>query len=106
MRPLFLLAAALSLGFGATVCAQNTQQAMAPSIDRSTGPTVPDSGDTRAQDAQAQVSSSINNGTAPSDANDLGYGNWRTSNGFNSDPDNPSGAPGPGTITDSSSINR
>jgi len=105
MRPLFLIAAALSLGLGATACAQNAQQAAAP-FDRSTGPTVPGSADTRAQDAQTQVPSSVNNGTARSVANDLGYGNWRTSNGFNADPDNPSGAPGAGVITDSSRSNR
>ncbi len=105
MRPFFLIAAVLSLGVGAA-CAQGTQQAVAPSLDRSTGPIVPDSGDTRAQDARTQVSPSTNNGTARSVANDLGYGNWRTSNGLNSDPDNPSGAPGPGTITNSSSVNR
>ena len=106
MRPLLLIAAALSLGFGAAACAQNSQQAMASSIDRSTGPTVPDSGDTRAQDARNPVSPSTNNGTAQSVANDLGYGNWRTSNGFNSDPENPSGAPGSATITDSNRVNR
>jgi len=92
----------MSLGFGAAACAQSTQQAAAPPSDRSTGPTVPSSSDTRAQGAQTQVSPSTNNGLTGSVANDLGYGNWRTSNGLNSDPDNPSGAPGPGVLTNSS----
>lgn len=96
MRPLFPIAAALVLG-ATGACAQNTQQAVAP-LDQSTGPTVPGSGDTRTHDQNTAVSPSTNNGTARSEANDLGYGNWRTSNGFNSDPDNPSGAPGPSTI--------
>ena len=105
MRPLFLMAAAMALGFGAI--AQTPQRAMAAPDDRSTGPTVPDSADTRAQDQTTQVSPSVSNGMSRSEANDLGYGNWRASNGFNADPENPSGgAPGPGTITDSSRINR
>ena len=106
MRLLFLMAAALSVGFRTTVCAQRTQQAVAPSLDLSTGPTVPDSGDTCVRDAQTYGSPSTNNGTARFEANDLGYGNWRTSNGLNSDPDNPGGTLGPGTITNSSGINR
>ena len=103
MKPLPLLAAAMTFGLVAAACAQNAQQAVVAPIDRTTGPTVPGSGDTRMQDQSTTVSPAINNGTARSEANDLGYGNWRTSNGLNSDPDNPSGAPGPSTITSSQS---
>jgi hypothetical protein len=99
MKALFLIAAAMTLGAATAACAESTQQALAAPIDRSTGPTVPSSGDTRMQDQNTAVSPSTNNGTGRSQANDLGYGNWRTSNGFNSDPNNPSGAPGPSTIT-------
>ena len=101
MRPLFLIAAAMTLSVGTVACAQTRQAVMAP-IDQSTGPTVPGAGDTRMQDQNTAVSPSTNNGTARSQANDLGYGNWRTSNGFNSDSSNPSGAPGPSTITSGS----
>lgn len=100
MRPLFLIAAAVTLS-ATMACAQNSRQAVVAPLDGSTGPTVPGSGDTRMQDQNTAASPSTNNGTARSEANDLGYGNWRTSNGLNSDPDNPSGAPGPSTITGS-----
>jgi hypothetical protein len=101
MRPLLLIAAAMSLGLTTAACAQSQQAVLAP-LDQSTGPTVPGSGDTRMQDQNTAVSPSTNNGTSQSLANDLGYGNWRTSNGLNSDPNNPSGAPGPSTITSGS----
>jgi hypothetical protein len=99
MKALFLIAAATTLTFGTAACAQNNGQAVVAPFDRSTGPVVPGSGDTRMQDQNTAVSPSTNNGTSQSRANDLGYGSWRTSNGFNSDPNNPSGAPGPSTIT-------
>lgn len=102
MRPLFPIAVAVTLGVSAAACAQSNQQAVVAPIDQTTGPTVPGSGDTRAQDQSTAVSPSTDYGTARSQANDLGYGNWRTSNGFNSDPNNPSGAPGPSTITSGS----
>ena len=105
MRPLFLIAAALTLGATAA-CAQNSQQAVVGPVDRSTGPTVPSATDTRVQDANTAISPSTNAGTSRSVANDLGYGNWRTSDGLNSDPENPNGAPGPSTITDSNRISR
>jgi hypothetical protein len=100
MKPLFLIAAAMTLSIATTACAQNQQAVLAP--DRATGPTMttgPSSGDTRVQDQNTAVSPSTNNGMSKSTANDLGYGNWRTSDGLNSDPNNPSGAPGPSTIT-------
>ena len=100
MRLLFLIAAAMTL-VGTMACAQTRQAVVAP-IDQSTGPTVPGAADTRMQDQNTVVSPSTNNGTARSQANDLGYGNWRASSGFNSDSSNPSGAPGPGTITSGS----
>jgi hypothetical protein len=96
--PLSLIAAATVFGLSAAACAQSQQAVVAP-VDSSTGPTVPGASDTRVQDQNTAVSPATNNGTARSRANDLGYGNWRTSNGFNSDPNNPSGAPGPSTIT-------
>lgn len=99
MKPLFPMVAALSVGIAVTACAQYREQAVVAPFDRSTSPTVPDSADTRAQDQKTRASPSTNNGLSRSVANDLGYGNWRTSNGFNSDPANPSGAPGPATIT-------
>ncbi|HZY51854.1 MAG TPA: hypothetical protein VFE73_01380 [Reyranella sp.] len=105
MKSLCLIAAAMTFGLAAAACAQ-TQQAVVAPLDRSTGPTVPGSGDTRMQDQNTAVSPSTNNGTAQSIANDLGYGNWRTSDGFNSDPENPSGAPGSATITDSNRVKR
>ena len=101
MKPLFLIAAAMTLSVATTAYAQSQQAVLAP-LDSSTGPTIttgPGSGDTRVQDQNTAVSPSTNNGTSRSEANDLGYGNWRTSNGLNSDPNNPSGAPGPSTIT-------
>jgi hypothetical protein len=102
MKPLFLIAAAMSLSVATTACAQTTQQAVVAPVDRSTGPTVSTgTSDTRLLDQNTAVSPSTNNGTARSSANDLGYGNWRTSDGLNSDPNNPSGAPGPSTITSS-----
>lgn len=100
MKPLFLIAAAMTLGIATTACAQSTQQAVVAPVDRSTGPTMSTgTTDTRQLDQSTAVSPSTNNGTARSHANDLGYGNWRTSDGLNSDPNNPSGAPGPSTIT-------
>ena len=98
MKSLCLIAAAMTFGLAAPAWAQTRQAVVAP-LDRSTGPTVPGSGDTRMQDQSTAVSPSTDNGTDRSTANDLGYGNWRTSSGLNSDPDNPSGAPGPSTIT-------
>jgi hypothetical protein len=98
MKSLFLMAAALTLSIGTAACAQSTEQAVLS--DHSTGPTVSaGTSDTRQLDHSTAVSPSTNNGTAKSTANDLGYGNWRTSDGLNSDPNNPSGAPGPSTIT-------
>ena len=102
MRLLFPIAVATTLGIATAACAQTDQQAVVAPFDQSTGPTVPGSGDTRVQDQNTVVSPSTNNATARSTANDLGYGNWRTSNGFNSDPNNPSGAPGPATTTSGS----
>jgi hypothetical protein len=99
MRLLFPVAIAMAFGVGMAACAQTSQQAVVAPVDSATRATVPGSGDTRMQDQNTAVSPSTNNGTARSRANDLGYGNWRTSNGYNSDPDNPSGAPGPSTIT-------
>jgi len=105
MKPIFLIAAAMTLSVATAACAQNQkEQAVMAPFDRTGGPTVatgPSSGDTRSQDQNTAVSPSTNNGTARSTANDLGYGSWRTSNGLNSDPNNPSGAPGPSTITSS-----
>jgi hypothetical protein len=106
MKPLFLTAAAMTFGLAAAACAQNAQQAVVAPVDRTTGPTVPGSGDTRMKDQGTAVPPATNNGTARSEANDLGYGNWRTSNGLNSDPDNPSGAPGSSTITSSQTKGR
>jgi hypothetical protein len=99
MKALFLIAAATVLTLGTAACAQNREQAVVAPFDRNAGPVMPGSGDTRMRDQNTAVSPATNNGTSRSQANDLGYGNWRTSNGFNSDPNNPSGAPGPSTIT-------
>jgi opacity protein-like surface antigen len=97
MKALLVLAAVATLTVGTAACAQTSGQAVL--TDQGTPPTLPGSGDTRMQDQGTAVSPSTNNGTSQSEANDLGYGNWRTSNGFNSDQSNPSGAPGPSTIT-------
>jgi hypothetical protein len=97
MKALLVLAAFATLAVGTAACAQTSGQAVL--TDQRTPSTLPGSGDTRMQDQGTAVSPSTNNGTSQSEANDLGYGNWRTSNGFNSDSSNPSGAPGPSTIT-------
>jgi hypothetical protein len=99
MKAFLVIAAVATLTVGTAACAQTSGQAVLAPIDQSTSPTLPGSADTRLQDQGTAVSPSTNNATSQSTANDLGYGNWRTSNGFNSDPSNPSGAPGPSTIT-------
>ncbi len=93
MRPLFLIAAALTLGASAA-CAQNSPQAVVAPLDRSTGPTVPD---TRVQDQNRTISPSTNDGKANS--NGVGSGDWRASSGLNSDPGNPDGVPSSSTST-------
>src|SRR5436190_809296 len=60
---------------------------------RSTGPTVQD---TRQLDQNTALPPSTS--AAPGGGNSIGYGNWRTSDGFNIDPNNPSGAPGSSSI--------
>ena len=96
MKTLLVVAAIAATGAGASA---QSGMATAP-MDRSTGPTVPDTGpvDTRKIDQ--------NIATVPSDATGplmtaphLDPQNWRTSSGLNADPDNPSGAPGPSTGT-------
>jgi hypothetical protein len=58
----------MSLGVATVARAQSTQQAVVAPFERSTGLTVPGSGDTRIQDRNTAVSPSTNNGTARSDA--------------------------------------
>ena len=93
MKPALLIVAAAAFCGGLPACAQTSGNiAVAPSVG-STGPTV----DTRQVDQNTmQLPSSS---AAPTNANPTNtYGNWRTSDGFNADPNNPSGAPGNSSV--------
>ena len=93
MKSLFAIAAAAAVLGNLPVCAQTTDLAVAPSA-RSTGPTIPD---TRQLD---QNTAALPSTTAapPTKDTSAGYGNWRSSDGLNADPNNPNGAPGPSSI--------
>jgi hypothetical protein len=94
MKPIILLAAAATL---ISTAAMAQSSITTGSTDGSTGPTVPpSSSDTRQVDqslATAPASSASPITTSPAGQAD----NWRSSSGLNADPNNPNGAPGPGT---------
>lgn len=97
MNRIVLIATMAALAGGSTAALAQTGMAPAPA-DGSTGPTVPlpPSSDTRRIDqsiANAPSSSAGPANTSPAGQAD----NWRSSSGLNADPNNPSGAPGPGT---------
>jgi hypothetical protein len=87
------LATALILTAAAAQAQTSGNIAVAPSTG-STGPTVPDTRQIDQNTIQPPSSSA-----APTNANPTNsYGNWRTSDGLNADPNNPSGAPGNSSI--------
>ena len=91
MKPTSIIVVAAALCGGLPACAQTI--AVAPSA-ATTGPTVPD---TRQVDQGTILPPGAN--AAPTNANPTNsYGNWRTSSGFNADPNNPNGAPGGSSI--------
>jgi hypothetical protein len=83
MKPIALIAVAATL-VGSAAYAQNREISVAPSVDRSTGPTIPDA---RSVDQIPPLPSS-GGMTSPKPTD---------SNAFNADPKNPSGLPGPST---------
>jgi hypothetical protein len=91
---LAVIVAAAALCGGLPAWAQTPGNiAVAPSTG-STGPTVPD---TRQVDQTAIQPPSSS--AAPTSANPTNRsGNWRTSDGLNADPNNPSGAPGNSSV--------
>jgi hypothetical protein len=88
MKRIFAIAATVAAVGGSLPAIAQTQQniAVAPA-DRSTGPTIMDP---RSADQNTTLPPSHT-----TKSNDVTSGNWRTSDGFNNDPNNPSGAPGP-----------
>jgi hypothetical protein len=106
MKHLFLIAAT---ALGTAACSQSSHQAALAAPDSSPGysaastayapSATADSADTRKMDQTVTPSPYGGNGTAAvRGASNLGSTNWRTSDGFNTDPNNPSGAPGPSTV--------
>src|SRR5512133_1480264 len=93
MKSIFVIAGAAALLGSLPVCAQTSDLAVAPPA-RSTGPTVPD---TRQVDQNTAVPPSMTAAPSPTDST-AGHGNWRSSDGLNADPNNPSGAPGPSSV--------
>ena len=91
MKPISAIAAAAVLCSSALAYGQTAESIAVVPANRSTGPTVPD---TRQVDQQTMTPPGAS-AAAPTTANDQSYGNWRTSNGLNADPNNPNGAPGP-----------
>jgi len=92
MKPTLIIVAAAALCGGLPACAQSSIAVAPPST--STGPTVPDTRQVDQSTIQPPGSSA-----APTNGNTTNnYGNWRTSDGFNADPNNPSGAPGNSSV--------
>jgi hypothetical protein len=93
MKPILAIGVAAVVCGSLPACAQSYDTVAAAPASTSTGPTVPD---TRQVD-QAALPPATN--AAPTHANPTnGYANWRTSDGFNADPDNPNGAPGGSSV--------
>jgi hypothetical protein len=94
MKPALIIVAAAGLCGGLPASAHTSGGvAVAPSVG-STGPTVPDTRQVDQSTIQPPSSSA-----APINANPTNtYGNWRTSDGLNADPNNPSGAPGNSSV--------
>jgi hypothetical protein len=78
---------------GSTAYAETSDLAVAPP-GRSTGPTIPDARQVDQNTAGAPAPAAA---PSPQDSSQ-GYGSWRTSDGLNADPNNPSGGPGPSSI--------
>lgn len=94
MKPTLIIVAAAALCGGLPACAQTSDNVAVAPPAASTGPTVPD---TRQIDQNTIVPPASS--AAPTNANPTNsYGNWRTSDGFNADPDNPNGAPGGSSV--------
>ena len=93
MRPVALIAATVVLFESLAAYAHSREPAVAPPSDRSTGPTISDN---RSVEQNAPLPSTSGGMTSPKPA-DLSHGNWCLSDGLNSDPNNPSGSPGPAT---------
>jgi hypothetical protein len=101
MKTLTLMAATAMVFIGSAACAQSTDQAVVGPTDRGTGPIAnpaPSRADTRQLDQDAAVPPANNTAPGQTQSSDMGNTSWRASNGFNSDPNNPNGAPGPSTI--------
>jgi hypothetical protein len=93
MKSTLVIAAFAALLGGAPAIAQTSSDIAVAPPRGSTGPTVQD---TRQLDQNTALPPSTS--AAPGGGNSIGYGNWRTSDGFNIDPNNPSGAPGSSSI--------
>jgi hypothetical protein len=91
MKSIFTLAAAAVCGI-TLGCDQTTRNAAAPPADGSTVSAAA-APDTRRVDQQTMATADTTVVPATT-TNSSVYGNWRTSDGFNADPDNASGAPG------------
>jgi hypothetical protein len=91
MKAIFAIAAAVAaMGSGLPAGAQTQPNIAVAPADRSTGPTI-----LGPRSVDQNTTMPPPNSAATSNANDVNYGNWRTSDGFNNDPNNPTGAPGP-----------
>jgi hypothetical protein len=113
MERFSMIVAAAALCGGLPACAQHdrsyvvAQPTVAAAPIASPAPTVysaaptvytePSFSDTRQADQQTSMPQSAS-ASPPVHDNRIGYDNWRTSSGFNADPNNPSGAPGSSTI--------
>ena len=93
MKPALIIVVAAALCGGLPAWAQTSGNIAVAPPTGSTGPTVPD---TRQIDQSAIQPPSSS--AAPTNANTNTYGNWRTSDGFNADPNNPNGAPGNSSV--------
>jgi hypothetical protein len=94
MKALIAIATAAALCAGLPAGAQTRELAVAPPATPGTGVNAPSISDTRAVD-QNTLKIPSDSAAPATTTNNPSYDNWRTSSGFNADPNNPSGAPGP-----------
>jgi hypothetical protein len=98
MKPALIIVAAATLCGGPPAWAQTSGNVAAAPPSTSTGPTVPDirqiDQNTIRPPGQPPSSSATPTNANPTTT----YGNWRTSDGLDADPNNPSGAPGNSSV--------
>lgn len=92
MKSALIVAAAAALCGGLPALAQSADSIAVAPPSTSTGPTVPDTRKVDQNTIQPPGSPATTNSTTPR------YGNWRSSDGLNTDPNNPDGAPGNSSV--------